>query len=117
MSNASSAAKKLAHLLREFTAQAKQFLKFAYPHTVPAIFNVLHKPPNRLEGYGYINRLPHTQAYMQLHEDVTVALNAAILCLQSQLTAVQYEQPSSGCLRIKVKRFAGFTSSRTHKQI
>ena len=85
-SGSAEPARKLMHLVREFTNKAKQYLKFAYTPEFGNHFHVTHMMPNRLAHYGYVNRTPLTSIHIHLHEEVARALNATMLNLQSQLT-------------------------------
>ena len=118
-SNTAAPSKKLAHLIRDFTNKARTYLKFAYTPDIVNHFHVTHLPPNRLAHYGYVNRLPHTSAHINLHEDAAQALNAAMLNLQGQLSKGQQQQQQleRDCLHIRSKKFVGYTSLRANTQI
>ena len=117
MSQTAAAAKELSYLLSEFITQAKHYLKFAYAGETVERFHTTHHPPNRLEHYGYINKLPNTTIHIQLHADATGAFNTDIFNFQHQLTKAQCEQLRIGCFRVQAKRFAGYTTLRAHQQI
>ena len=116
-SSSAEPARKLMHLVREFTTKAKHYLKFAYTPEFGNLFHVTHMMPNRLAHYGYINRAPHTSIHIHLHEEVARARNATMLNLQSQLTTTQKRQLEQGNLQLRAKKFAGYTALRAATQI
>ena len=97
----------IATTLRAFQHHALHIVKFCLVPAHAALFKVNHQRCNRLNNYGFYNRLPHLHLLPILHSYVISVLYLALLSMNSALTRSQTAMLEASNLRLKAKKFSG----------